>query len=77
MLIPKHSEFRGRANSEARNETERDGIPRKNEGLRNSLNTVKNDFNQGGGNQFLRPLQELPETLSHGLYDHSDGLYSL
>jgi hypothetical protein len=28
-LIPRHSEFRGRANSEARNETERNEIPRK------------------------------------------------
>jgi hypothetical protein len=31
-----HSEFRGRANSEARNGTERNGIPRKNEVLRKS-----------------------------------------
>jgi len=29
VLIPRHSEFRGRASSEARNETERNGIPRK------------------------------------------------
>jgi hypothetical protein len=36
VLIPKHSEFRGRANSEARNGTERNGIPRKNEVLGNS-----------------------------------------
>ena len=36
LLIPMHSEFRGRANSEARNGTERNGIPRKNEVLRNS-----------------------------------------
>jgi hypothetical protein len=28
VLILRHSEFRGRANSEARNETERNGIPR-------------------------------------------------
>jgi hypothetical protein len=28
-LIPRHSEFRGRANSEARNGTKRNGIPRK------------------------------------------------
>ncbi len=28
-VIPRHSEFRGRANSEARNGTERNGIPRK------------------------------------------------
>jgi hypothetical protein len=35
VLIPKHSEFRGKANSEARNGTERNGIPRKNEVLRN------------------------------------------
>jgi hypothetical protein len=28
-LIPRHSEFRGRANSEARNGTEQNGIPRK------------------------------------------------
>ncbi len=34
-LIPSHSEFRGRANSEARNETERNGIPRKKLVLRN------------------------------------------
>jgi hypothetical protein len=39
VLIPRHSEFRGRANSEARNGTERTGIPRKNEVLRNSLNS--------------------------------------
>jgi hypothetical protein len=36
VLIPRHSEFHGRANSEARNGTERNGIPRKNEVLRNS-----------------------------------------
>ncbi len=36
VLIPRHSEFRGRANSEARNGTERNGIWRKNEVLRNS-----------------------------------------
>ncbi len=30
VLIPRHSEFRGRANSEAQNETEWNGIPRKN-----------------------------------------------
>ncbi len=35
-LIPSHSEFRGRANSEARNGTERNGIPRKELILRNS-----------------------------------------
>ncbi len=29
VLIPRHSEFRGRANSEARNGMERNGIPRK------------------------------------------------
>ncbi len=29
VLIPRHSEFRGRASSEARNETELNGIPRK------------------------------------------------
>ncbi len=28
VLIPRHSEFRGKANSEARNGTERNGIPR-------------------------------------------------
>jgi hypothetical protein len=28
-LIPRHSEFRGRASSEARNGTKRNGIPRK------------------------------------------------
>jgi hypothetical protein len=54
VLIPRYSEFRGRANSEARNGTkERSGIPRKNEVLRNRLNIEQNDFNQGGGNQFL------------------------
>ncbi len=36
VLIPRHAEFRGRANSEARNGTERNGIPRENEVLRNS-----------------------------------------
>jgi hypothetical protein len=30
VLIPRHSDFRGRANSEARNGMERNGIPRKN-----------------------------------------------
>ncbi len=30
VLIPKHSEFRGRVNSEARNGTERNEVPRKN-----------------------------------------------
>ncbi len=35
-LIPRHSEFRGRANSEARNGTEQNGIPRKKLVLRNS-----------------------------------------
>ncbi len=35
-LIPRHSEFRGRANSEARNGTERNGIPRKKFVLRNN-----------------------------------------
>ena len=35
VLIPRQSEFRGRANSEARNETERNEIPRNNEVLRN------------------------------------------
>jgi hypothetical protein len=38
VLIPRYSEFRGRANSEARNGTERGGIPRKNKVLRNRLN---------------------------------------
>ncbi len=33
VLIPRHSEFRGRASSEARNEMERNGIPRKNMAL--------------------------------------------
>ncbi len=47
MLIPRHSEFRGRANSEARNRTEQSGIPRKNEVLRNSLNTEQNNFLSG------------------------------
>jgi hypothetical protein len=36
-LIPRHSEFRGRANSEARNGTERNGIPRKKFVLRNNF----------------------------------------
>ncbi len=40
VLIPRHSEFRGRDNSEARNGTERNGIPRKNEVLRNSHRTA-------------------------------------
>ncbi len=31
VLIPKHSEFRGRANSEARNGIQWKGIPRKNQ----------------------------------------------
>ncbi len=44
VLLPRHSEFRGRANSEARNGTERSGIPRKNEVLRNRPNTEQNDF---------------------------------
>jgi hypothetical protein len=35
-LIPRHSEFHGRANSEARNGTERKGIPRKKLVLQNS-----------------------------------------
>jgi hypothetical protein len=34
VLIPRHSEFRGRANSEAQNGSEWDKIPRKNEILR-------------------------------------------
>ncbi len=34
-LIPRHSEFHGRADSEARNGTERNGIPRKKIVLRN------------------------------------------
>ncbi len=37
-------------------------------------------FNQSGGHQLIWPLQELSllsETLLHGLYDHSDGLYIL
>ncbi len=44
VLIPRHTEFCGRANSEARNGTERDGILRKNEVIRNSLNTEQNNF---------------------------------
>ncbi len=40
VLIPRHSEFRGRGNSEARNGTERNGIPRKNKVLRNSHRTA-------------------------------------
>jgi hypothetical protein len=44
VLIARHSEFRGRANSEALKGTERSGIPRKNEVFRNSLNTEQNDF---------------------------------
>jgi hypothetical protein len=35
VLIPRHSEFRGRANSEARNGTERNRIPQKHEVLGN------------------------------------------
>ena len=41
VLIPRHSEFRGRANSEARNGTERNGIPRKKFVLRNSRKITK------------------------------------
>ena len=44
VLIPRHSEFRGSANSEARNGTERTEIPLKNEVLRKSLNTAQNIF---------------------------------
>jgi hypothetical protein len=44
VLIPRYSEFRGRANSEARNGTERSGIPRKNKVLRNRLNIEKNYY---------------------------------
>jgi hypothetical protein len=40
VLIPRHSEFRGRENSQARNGTERNGISRKNEVLRNSHRTA-------------------------------------
>jgi hypothetical protein len=40
VLIPRHSEFRGRADSEARNGTERNGIPRKSEVLPNSHRTA-------------------------------------
>jgi hypothetical protein len=40
VLIPRHSEFCGRANSEARNRTERNGIPRKNEVLQISHRTA-------------------------------------
>ncbi len=44
VLIPRYSEFRGRANSEAGNGTEQSGIPRKNEVLRDRVNTEQNDF---------------------------------
>ncbi len=54
VLIPRYSEFRGRANSDARHGTERSRIPRKNEVLRNRLNIEKITFNPGGGNQFLK-----------------------
>ncbi len=40
VLIPRHSEFRGTANSEARNGTEQNGIPRKNQVLGNSHRTA-------------------------------------
>ncbi len=44
-LIPRHSEFRGRAYSEARNGTERNGIPRKKFVLWNSSKiTYQNDL---------------------------------
>ncbi len=39
-LIPRHSEVRGRANSEVRNGTERNGIPRKKLVLRNSSKII-------------------------------------
>jgi hypothetical protein len=44
VLISRHSEFRGRANAEARNGTERTEIPLKNEVLPKSLNTAQNIF---------------------------------
>ena len=56
VLIPRYSEFRGRANSEARNGTEFREIM-KFKGKVYILNKIS--FKQGGGNQFLRPLQEL------------------
>ncbi len=40
VLIPRHSECRGRANSNARNGIEQKGIPRKNAVLRNSHRTA-------------------------------------
>jgi hypothetical protein len=44
-LIPRHSEFRGRANSEARNGTVRNGIPREKLVLRNTSKiTSQNDL---------------------------------
>ncbi len=51
VLIPKHSEFRGRANSEARNGTE---FREKMKFNRTVYILKKISFNQGGGNQFLQ-----------------------
>ncbi len=54
VLIPRHSEFRGRANSEARSGTERNGIPRKKLGLRNSSKIIKqNDLSIHQKSSFL------------------------
>ncbi len=47
-LIPRHSEFRGRANSEALNGTERNGIPRKKIVLRNRT-SLRTCIEVGGG----------------------------
>ncbi len=47
-LIPRHSEFRGSANSEARNGTERKGIPQKKIVLQNSQNNLTKLFVRRG-----------------------------
>jgi hypothetical protein len=53
-LIPRHSEFRGRAISEARNGTERNGIPRKKLVLRNSSKIIQqNDLSVHQKSTFL------------------------
>ncbi len=53
-LIPRYSEFRGRANSEVRNGTERNVIPRKKLVLRNSSKiTWQNDLSVHQKSSFL------------------------
>ncbi len=54
VLIPRHSEFRGRGHSEARNGTERNGIPRKKLVLRNSSKIIyQNDLSVHQKSSFL------------------------